>query len=192
MGAGAGAVQEGSVSSSNADEAAVLNSQQVGAMVLKALDGFLFVLNSDGEVPSSYSTQQALGHRGRDGVQVMYVSGNVGDYLGLGQAEILRKSVYSFLDHTNAEIFTKLLPDDMGEEPRPVQLGCGLSRGADLGLFGGGGGLGEGASVNGRKSQSFACGFRGRGGETVNLHVSAISLPYPPPEATHDFLSLAP
>jgi nuclear receptor coactivator 2 len=86
------AVQQGEVSSSTN----ILANEILCPLVLEALDGFLFVVNSDGIVE--------------------FCSENVQSFLQFGQQDLLGKSIYNVIhlsDH--ARFSSSLLPMSIGE-----------------------------------------------------------------------------
>ncbi|KAK2704886.1 hypothetical protein QYM36_017062 [Artemia franciscana] len=89
---GSGDVQEGEVSSS---KPAILSDQLLGTFLLEALDGFLFVVNTEGKVE--------------------YVSDNISSFLQYTPDDLIGKSIYNIIhvgDH--ARFSSSLLPTSLG------------------------------------------------------------------------------
>ncbi|KAI4475019.1 hypothetical protein M0802_015330 [Mischocyttarus mexicanus] len=86
------AVQQGEVSSSNPS---ILSNDQVGPILLEALDGFLFVLNSEGRVE--------------------YVTDNIIQYINYTKDDVLGKDIYNIIHHGDHTVFVpSLLPMSLG------------------------------------------------------------------------------
>ncbi|XP_030765336.1 nuclear receptor coactivator 2 isoform X3 [Sitophilus oryzae] len=81
-------VQQGEVSSSRPT---ILSNDVFGPLLLEALEGFLFVISSDGKVE--------------------YVTENVSNYIKYSKDEVTGKSIYNFIHHGDHNHFhTNLLP----------------------------------------------------------------------------------
>ncbi|XP_008209567.1 nuclear receptor coactivator 2 isoform X3 [Nasonia vitripennis] len=70
------AVQQGEVSSSNPS---ILSNDQVGPILLEALDGFLFIVNTEGRVE--------------------YVTDNITEYINYTKNDVLGKDIYNIIHH---------------------------------------------------------------------------------------------
>ncbi|XP_078051101.1 uncharacterized protein LOC144477313 isoform X11 [Augochlora pura] len=93
------AVQQGEVSSSNRN---ILSNDQVGSIVLEALDGFLFIVNTEGRVE--------------------YVTENITQYINYTKDDVLGKDIYNIIHHGDHNTFMpSLLPISLGwtSEPQP-------------------------------------------------------------------------
>ncbi|KAL6431695.1 hypothetical protein ACFW04_007320 [Cataglyphis niger] len=94
------AVQQGEVSSSNPN---ILSNDQVGPILLEALDGFLFVVNTEGRVE--------------------YVTENITQYINYTKDDVLGKDIYNIIHHGDHNTFMpSLLPmSSLGwtSEPQP-------------------------------------------------------------------------
>ncbi|XP_072762171.1 uncharacterized protein [Anoplolepis gracilipes] len=94
------AVQQGEVSSSNPN---ILSNDQVGPILLEALDGFLFVVNTEGRVE--------------------YVTENIKQYINYTKDDVLGKDIYNIIHHGDHNTFMpSLLPmSTLGwtSEPQP-------------------------------------------------------------------------
>ncbi|VEN49414.1 unnamed protein product, partial [Callosobruchus maculatus] len=81
-------VQQGEVSSSRPT---ILSNEVYGPLLLEALEGFLFVVNSEGKVE--------------------HVTENVSTYIKFTREDVLGKSIYNFIHHgDHAKFHTNLLP----------------------------------------------------------------------------------
>lgn len=86
------AVQQGEVSSSNPN---ILSNDQVGPILLEALDGFLFVVNTEGRVE--------------------YVTDNITQYINYTKDDVLGKDIYNIIHHGDHNTFMpSLLPMQLG------------------------------------------------------------------------------
>uniref|UniRef100_A0A915HWP6 PAS domain-containing protein n=1 Tax=Romanomermis culicivorax TaxID=13658 RepID=A0A915HWP6_ROMCU len=83
------AVQHEDVSSSGS----ILLASHIGPMILEYLDGFFFVMNTDGFVE--------------------FVSQNVSKYLKFDQSEMVNKPIYNFVAAEHHDLFSGLLPENM-------------------------------------------------------------------------------
>ncbi|XP_058799179.1 nuclear receptor coactivator 3 [Phymastichus coffea] len=84
-------VQQGEVSSSNPS---ILSNDQVGPILLEALDGFLFVVNTEGRVE--------------------YVTDNVKDYINFTKDEVLGKDIYNIIHIGDAgDFMPNVLPQSV-------------------------------------------------------------------------------
>ncbi|XP_046466591.1 circadian locomoter output cycles protein kaput isoform X9 [Neodiprion pinetum] len=93
------AVQQGEVSSSNPN---ILSNDQVGPILLEALDGFLFVVNAEGRVE--------------------YVTDNISQYISYTKDDVFGKDIYNIIHHGDHKTFmASLLPMSIGltSEPQP-------------------------------------------------------------------------
>ncbi|XP_076655238.1 uncharacterized protein LOC143360357 isoform X9 [Halictus rubicundus] len=93
------AVQQGEVSSSNRN---ILSNDQVGPIVLEALDGFLFIVNTEGRVE--------------------HVTENITQYINYTKDDVLGKDIYNIIHHGDHNTFMpSLLPMSLGwtSEPQP-------------------------------------------------------------------------
>ncbi|CAG0878825.1 unnamed protein product [Darwinula stevensoni] len=91
-GDGDAAVQQGEVSSS---KPAILGNEVLGPLLLEALDGFLYIVNTEGKVE--------------------FVSDNVSQFLHYTQEELCGKSIYNILHHGDHGRFSSyLLPAAIG------------------------------------------------------------------------------
>ncbi|XP_011314159.1 nuclear receptor coactivator 2 isoform X3 [Fopius arisanus] len=94
------AVQQGEVSSSNPG---ILSNDQVGPILLEALDGFLFVVNTEGKVE--------------------HVTDNIQHYLNYTKDDVLGKVIYNIIHHGDHQSFMpNLIPIPLGlpnVEPQP-------------------------------------------------------------------------
>ncbi|XP_051158811.1 nuclear receptor coactivator 2 isoform X9 [Leptopilina boulardi] len=94
------AVQQGEVSSSNPN---IISNDQVGPMLLEALDGFLFVVNTEGRVE--------------------YVTDNISQYINYTKEDVFGKDIYNIIHHGDHNTFMpSLLPmSSLGwtSEPQP-------------------------------------------------------------------------
>ncbi|XP_043475470.1 uncharacterized protein LOC122507030 isoform X10 [Leptopilina heterotoma] len=82
------AVQQGEVSSSNPN---IISNDQVGPMLLEALDGFLFVVNTEGRVE--------------------YVTDNISQYINYTKEDVFGKDIYNIIHHGDHNTFMpSLLP----------------------------------------------------------------------------------
>uniref|UniRef100_A0A5S6QZK2 PAS domain-containing protein n=1 Tax=Trichuris muris TaxID=70415 RepID=A0A5S6QZK2_TRIMR len=70
------------------------SASEIGPLLLGALNSFFFVLNSEGLVE--------------------FVSDNVSNYLHVGKADFLQKSIFNLIDAADQEHFERLLPDPLG------------------------------------------------------------------------------
>ena len=85
-------LQQGDVSSS---KPALLDTQLLGTFLLEALDGFLFVVNTEGKTE--------------------YVSENVAHFLHYQPQDLVGKSIYNFIHHgDHARFSSSLLPTAIG------------------------------------------------------------------------------
>ena len=85
-------VQQGEVSSS---KPSLLDTQMVGTFLLEALDGFLFVVNTEGKTE--------------------YVSDNVTHFLQYSPDDLVGKSIYNIIHHgDHARFSSSLLPTAIG------------------------------------------------------------------------------
>lgn len=85
---------------------ALLDTQVLGTFLLEALDGFLFVVNTEGKTE--------------------YVSDNVAHFLRYRPHELLGKSIYNIIHHgDHARFSLTLLPSTIGKNPQPP---CSTSR----------------------------------------------------------------
>jgi len=86
-------VQQGEVSSS---KPSLLDTQMVGTFLLEALDGFLFVVNTEGKTE--------------------YVSDNVTHFLQYSPDDLVGKSIYNIIHHgDHARFSSSLLPTAIGK-----------------------------------------------------------------------------
>lgn len=86
-------LQQGDVSSS---KPALLDTQLLGTFLLEALDGFLFVVNTEGKTE--------------------YVSENVAHFLHYQPQDLVGKSIYNFIHHgDHARFSSSLLPTAIGK-----------------------------------------------------------------------------
>ncbi|XP_046737417.1 nuclear receptor coactivator 1 isoform X8 [Diprion similis] len=93
------AVQQGEVSSSNPN---ILSNDQVGPILLEALDGFLFVVNAEGRVE--------------------YITDNISQYISYTKDDVFGKDIYNIIHHGDHKTFmASLLPMSIGltSEPQP-------------------------------------------------------------------------
>ncbi|XP_031827579.1 uncharacterized protein LOC116424817 isoform X3 [Nomia melanderi] len=94
------AVQQGEVSSSNRN---ILSNDQVGPILLEALDGFLFLVNTEGRVED--------------------VTENITQYINYTKDDVLGKDIYNIIHHGDHNTFTpSLYPMSLGlcvNEPQP-------------------------------------------------------------------------
>ncbi|XP_015108589.1 nuclear receptor coactivator 2 isoform X6 [Diachasma alloeum] len=94
-------VQQGEVSSS---DPGYLRIDQVGPVLLEALDGFLFVVNTEGRVE--------------------YVTDNIQDYLNYTKDDVFGKIIYNYIHHGDHQSFMpNMLPIPLGlpnVDPQPL------------------------------------------------------------------------
>lgn len=92
-------VQQGEVSSSRPT---ILSNELYGPLLLEVLEGFLFVVNSEGKVE--------------------HVTENVSTYIKFTREDILGKSIYNFIHHgDHAKFHSNLLPMiEWGNEQQPT------------------------------------------------------------------------
>lgn len=80
---------------------ALLDTQMVGAFLLEALDGFLFVVNTEGKTE--------------------YVSDNVTHFLRYQPQDLVGKSIYNIIHHgDHARFSSSLLPTTIGKTGSPI------------------------------------------------------------------------
>ncbi|XP_008555472.1 nuclear receptor coactivator 3 isoform X4 [Microplitis demolitor] len=91
------AVQQGEVSSSNPN---ILSNDQVGPILLEALDGFLFVVNTEGRVE--------------------FVTDNIQQYINYTKEDVLGKDIYNIIHHGDHQAFMpSLMPMSIGWTSEP-------------------------------------------------------------------------
>ncbi|XP_043275325.1 nuclear receptor coactivator 2-like isoform X9 [Venturia canescens] len=92
------AVQQGEVSSSNPN---ILSNDQVGPIVLEALDGFLFVVSAEGRIE--------------------YVTDNIKQYINYSKDDVFGKDIYNIIHHGDHQAFVESLPMLLGWtcDPQP-------------------------------------------------------------------------
>ncbi|XP_044595965.1 nuclear receptor coactivator 3 isoform X2 [Cotesia glomerata] len=91
------AVQQGEVSSSNPS---ILSNDQVGPILLEALDGFLFVVNTEGRVE--------------------FVTDNIQQYINYTKEDVLGKDIYNIIHHGDHQAFMpSLMPMSIGWTSEP-------------------------------------------------------------------------
>ncbi|XP_032453114.1 nuclear receptor coactivator 3 isoform X10 [Nasonia vitripennis] len=91
------AVQQGEVSSSNPS---ILSNDQVGPILLEALDGFLFIVNTEGRVE--------------------YVTDNITEYINYTKNDVLGKDIYNIIHHGDHNNFMpNILPMSVGWSSEP-------------------------------------------------------------------------
>ena len=99
------ALQLGDVSSS---KPAMLDTQVLGTFLLEALDGFLFVVNTEGKTE--------------------YVSDNVAHFLHYRPQDLVGKSIYNIIHHgDHARFSSSLLPTAIGSLFSSLFVTCQLS-----------------------------------------------------------------